>query len=398
MSSLFWEAVGLVLYTYAGYPLLMWMLSRMRAKPWRKADVSPSVSIVMAVHNGAALLERKIEHLSNLDYPNIAEIICVSDGSTDETNSILHQLPGNLRKSIVLEEQSGKAVALNRGIEAATGEIILFVDIRPWLGERSVAKLMRSFADPSVGCVAGELTVESGGGDAGTEAVGGIYWRYEQWLRDCEARFDSPLGVYGGYYAVRRELAVPFPAGIILDDMYQPLSIVREGYRSVLDAEAKVYDAWPKASADEFRRKVRTLAGNFQLVELAPWLLGPSNRLWFQFVCHKMLRLIVPLLLGVALISSSWIAIAEHSSLFVAFTVLQIAFYAAAAWGKKVKLGSVQKIAGVAEAFCMLNVAAVVAFFKYLFSPRPLWKMLWSKSHIDSATQAQSKIGAVAGR
>jgi hypothetical protein len=178
--------------------------------------------------------------------------------------------------------------------------------------------------------------------------------------------------------------------------MYQPLSIVRKGYRSVLDAEAKVYDTWPKASADEFRRKVRTLAGNFQLVELAPWLLGPSNRLWFQFVCHKVLRLAVPLLLAMALMASGSMAVVEHSSLFVVLTVLQIAFYAAAVWGKKVKFGAVQKIAGVADAFCMLNVAVVVAFYKYLFSPRPLWKMLWSKPHI--ARQAENKVGAVAGR
>ena len=125
--------------------------------------------------------------------------------------------------------------------------------------------------------MAGELILRQEGHDAASEAVGGLYWRYEQWIRKCEALFDSPVGVYGGFYAIRRELFVPQPAGMILDDMFQPLSIIRQGYRSVLDSRACVYDTWPKKVEGEFHRKVRTLAGNFQLFQLAPWTLSSAE-------------------------------------------------------------------------------------------------------------------------
>ena len=110
----------------------------------------------------------------------------------------------------------------------------------------------------------------------------GLYWRYEQWIRNCESQVDSPLGVYGGFYAVRRALIRPLPESTILDDMLQPLSVIRQGYRSVIDSRARVYDVWPKSLQAEFNRKVRTLAGNFQLLQLAPWILSSENRLRFN--------------------------------------------------------------------------------------------------------------------
>ncbi len=154
--------------------------------------------------------------------------------------------------------------------------------------------------------------LDSEGHDAAASAVSGIYWKYEQWIRNCEAAFDSPVGVYGGFYAVRRELASVYPAGIILDDMFQPLSIVAKGYRSVLDRSAIVVDTWPAKAAGEFQRKVRTLAGNYQLMSLAPWVLGAKNRLWFQLVSHKLMRLVVPYLFVLLLVSATWLGVTQQ--------------------------------------------------------------------------------------
>jgi cellulose synthase/poly-beta-1,6-N-acetylglucosamine synthase-like glycosyltransferase len=151
-----------------------------------------------------------------------------------------------LFKIIILKEHCGKAVAVNAGVAEATADVILFVDIRPEIAPGAIQQLVGNFADPKVGCVCGKLTLRQAGHDAASEAVGGFYWRYEQWLRTCEAAVDSPVGVYGGFYAIRRELAVRQPAGMILDDMFQPLSIIRQGYRSVLDPHANVYDTWPE--------------------------------------------------------------------------------------------------------------------------------------------------------
>ncbi|MBV9669474.1 MAG: glycosyltransferase family 2 protein, partial [Acidobacteriales bacterium] len=282
-------------------------------------------------------------------------------------------------------ERIGKAAALNNGIAAATSEILLFVDLRPHIPAGSIAHLVSNFADPRVGCVAGELVLSLDGQDSGAAAVGGMYWRYEQWIRDCEARFDSPLGVYGGYYAVRRSLAVRFPDGTILDDMYQPLAIVRQGYRSVLDRDAKVHDAWPKTANDEFRRKVRTLAGNYQLMQLAPWLLGPRNRLALQLWSHKWLRLLVPFCLPVVLIAS--VVLARTSWVFAVLSALQIIFYLAAWVGPRVPNLIVRKVSGVAQAFCMLNYAAAVALHRFLFTRGPLWQ-IWGAPQVTTAARA----------
>ena len=169
----------------------------------------------------------------------------VSDGSTDATRAILAEPRPPRLRTIFLPQQVGKSAALNHGVAAAESEIILFVDIRPRIQPGAVAALLSNFADPAVGCVAGELVLNLQGHDPAAGAVSGLYWRYEQWIRNCEAAIDSPTGVYGGFYAIRRSLARPAPPGLILDDMFQPLSILRQGYRSVLDRSALVTDTGP---------------------------------------------------------------------------------------------------------------------------------------------------------
>ncbi len=232
MKTVFWLSLAGILYAYLGYPVAIWLLGRLRPCPWKFAPITPSVSIVLAVHNGAGLLPRKIQHLLHLDYGNVKEIIVVSDGSNDGTAELLSSERHPLLKSIVLKEHSGKAVAVNAGVAQATGDVILFVDIRPEIARAAIQQLVGNFADPKVGCVAGELILRREGHDATSVAIGGLYWRYEQWIRKCESVVDSPVGVYGGFYAIRRELAVLQPPGMILDDMFQPLSIIRQGYRS----------------------------------------------------------------------------------------------------------------------------------------------------------------------
>ena len=222
MSLVFWLSFAVIAYTYVGYPAIMYLLSRFAPHPWRKEPFDAPVSIVMAVHNGAERLPQQIEHLTTLDPDLIHEVIIVSDGSTDGTAEILSQTHHPRLRSIILPEQGGKAAALNHGIAAATGEILLFIDIRPKVAPGALAELMSNFADPTVGCVAGELVLNTDGHDAAVSAVSGVYWRYEQWIRNCEAAFDSPVGVYGGFYAARRSLVKPFPSGIILDATTEP--------------------------------------------------------------------------------------------------------------------------------------------------------------------------------
>jgi glycosyltransferase involved in cell wall biosynthesis len=378
MTVLFWLSLATILYTYVGYPLAIALLARLHPLPWIKApwpaDVPP-VSIVMAVHNGAAMLPAKLADLLMLEPHLIREVIVVSDGSTDATRAILVEPRPPRLRTIFLPQQVGKSAALNHGVAAAESEIILFVDIRPRIQPGAVAALLSNFADPAVGCVAGELVLNLQGHDPAAGAVSGLYWRYEQWIRNCEAAIDSPTGVYGGFYAIRRSLARPAPPGLILDDMFQPLSILRQGYRSVLDRSALVTDTWPASSACEFRRKVRTLAGNFQLIAAAPWLLTPANRVLFQLVSHKLLRLLVPYFL-LSLLSSAAI-LGLHSPAYLAFAVLQLGFWLLAAASLKVTVPVLQRLTAPAGALLVLNAAAIAGFFAFLFTRGPLWK-IWS--------------------
>jgi cellulose synthase/poly-beta-1,6-N-acetylglucosamine synthase-like glycosyltransferase len=384
----FWFATCLMLYTYAGYPLWMYLRSRLQPHPQQQGSILPTVSIILAVHNGAALLRQKIAHLRSLNYPqDLMEIAIVSDGSTDGTDEILKEFQDPLVKCFRCSEHSGKAAALNMGMQSATGEILLFLDIRPWIESNALQLLISNFEDPRVGCVTGELVLRDDGHDAGAQAVGGLYWRYEQWIRNCEAKVDSPLGVYGGFYAIRRKLASALPDGTILDDMLQPLSVIRQGYRSVLDLRARVYDIWPKSLRGEFHRKVRTLAGNFQLLQLAPWLLSRQNRLRFELISHKLMRLLVPLLLVILLASSALLA--NHSFLYTGALASQIVFYLLAALGITRNIPILTRIAAPASAFCMLNAAVVVGFYKFLFTRGPLWKIWTSGAPASYGTDGQ---------
>jgi glycosyltransferase involved in cell wall biosynthesis len=377
MKVAFWISLVVIGYTYAGYPLIMFLLARLKPRMWRREPVHASVSVVMAVHNGAHLLREQIDHLTALDPAFVREVIVVSDGSDDGTADILRQVNDPRVRTIILEEQGGKAVALNQGIAEASSEVLLFVDIRPKVAPGALKALLSNFADPTVGCVAGELVLNAVGHDAAASAVSGVYWKYEQWIRNCEAAWDSPVGVYGGFYAARRSLVAAFPPGIILDDMFQPLAIIRKGYRSVLDRTAIVTDTWPGKVAGEFQRKVRTLAGNYQLVSLAPWILSFRNRVLFQLVSHKLLRLVVPYFFALLLVSSSWLA--GESTGWEVMAALQWIFWLASALALKVRIPLIHRFAAAGSALLVLNAAAVTGLYKFLFTTGPLWK-IWSVS------------------
>jgi cellulose synthase/poly-beta-1,6-N-acetylglucosamine synthase-like glycosyltransferase len=385
---IFWLSLAGILYTYAGYPALMWVLARLRPRPWTAGPITPSVSVVLAVHNGAALLPRKIERLLGLDYPNIKEIIIVSDGSTDGTAELLADQRQPRLITVILNEHGGKAVAVNAGMAKATGEVILFVDIRPEIGRNAIQQLVSNFADPKVGCVAGKLLLRKECHDAASAAVSGIYWRYEEWIRSCESIFDSPVGVYGGFYAIRRELAVAQPPGMILDDMFEPLSIIRQGYRSVLDPRAEVYDTWPRKIEDEFDRKVRTLAGNFQLFRLAPWTLSPRNPVLFQLVSHKVMRLVAPYLLLLLLVST--LALSRASLIYAAFAALQVFCWAIAIASLRYRIPVLHRVAAPASALLVLKVAAVAGLYRFLFTRGPLWKIWTSRDSGEPAPQPET--------
>jgi biofilm PGA synthesis N-glycosyltransferase PgaC len=347
MEILFWTALGLVLYVYAGYPALLAVVARLRPRPHRTDTTNlPAVSIVIAARNEATRLPGRIENLCALDYPmDRLEIIVVSNGSTDRTREALahYQLPsrsGRDRPDIRLIEleRAGKAGALNTGVAAARHDVLVFADARQRFARDTVRQLVKNLADPSVGAVSGELVLDWEVG-AGHSTIGdgvGAYWRYEKLLRRLESRVDSTIGATGAVYAMRRTLWRDLPPGTLVDDVLAPMRVVLAGARVLFDESARAFDVTPPDAATEARRKTRTLAGNYQLVALEPRLLLPVvNRVWLQFWSHKLGRLVVPYALVVLFVSSA--VLAPGRPFYIAVTVVQVLFYALALYGERLE-------------------------------------------------------------
>jgi hypothetical protein len=355
-------SLGVLAYTYAGYPALVGTLSRLapaqRALPvgpaWR-----PRLSVLLPVCNCAAVLPAKLASIRAQRYPaDELEILLYDDGSSDDTLAIARAAAAADPRVVLIEggSRQGKPTALNAMRARATGEVCLMTDARQPLSPGAFELLVDALADPAVGCAAGNLVLE---GDAGA----GAYWRYERWIRRAEAGFRGMVGVSGALYAVRRADLPELPADCILDDMFVPMRLVLGGKRLVFCEGAQAFD---QAFDDEreFGRKVRTLAGNFQLLAAMPELLLPGkNPLWLEFMSHKVLRLACPAAM-VGLAGATALGCVVSPGPFrlpwLGLAGAQLAFYGAALGGER--LGRVGKLA---RTFVVLNAAAAVGAWKW---------------------------------
>jgi biofilm PGA synthesis N-glycosyltransferase PgaC len=370
MKLSFWLSLSLVFFAYAGYPIWLYFRARLWPRPILRATIFPSVTIVLAVHNEARTLLAKFHNLAALDYPqDRLEVIIVSDGSTDETNDFLKSWENPKQRAIILSSHSGKATALNHGVAEARGEIIVFTDARQTIASDGLKNLVADFADSSVGCVSGALMI--GEDLAATSNNGmGLYWRLEKNIRKWEALAGSTVGATGAFYAVRKDLLVPLPQGTILDDVYIPIHVARQGQRVIFEPRVLVWDHLTPGLKQEFRRKVRTLTGNYQLLQIAPWVLLRSNPLRFQFICHKLLRLLVPFALVGIFVS----ALGLRAGVYECVLVLQLVFYALA--GLRVsrsKSDFVSRLSNISFTFIVLNSAAVVALIYFISGRKAVW-------------------------
>jgi cellulose synthase/poly-beta-1,6-N-acetylglucosamine synthase-like glycosyltransferase len=367
-NALFLLAAAFTLYTLFGYPLLLaWLAGQ--GRPVKKAFAPRRVSVILPVRNGERWVARKLESLLALNYPEeLIEILVVSDGSTDATERIVEGYAGQRTVRLLKVPAGGKAPALNRAIEEAKGEILFLTDVRQELSRDSLRNLVACFADPAVGVASGELVIRQG--QTADEANVGLYWRYEKWIRMRQSRLDSVIGATGCIYAMRRDLARPLPAETLADDMYLPLAAFFRGYRVILDDSAKAFDD-PTGLNVEFRRKVRTLAGVYQMVGFYPALLGPRNRMWLHFVSHKLARLLLPWALLVVAGTSCglpdpWRAIAWGG---------QAGIYGLAALDGVLPESSwLKRVTSPTRTFVVLMAASLCAVAVLFVAPRKLWK------------------------
>jgi biofilm PGA synthesis N-glycosyltransferase PgaC len=370
MRWLFWASAGLIGYTYAGYMAWLWVRAGLRPRPVRRGAHQPPVSIVMVVRNEEKVLREKLQNLLTLDYPaDRLELVVVSDGSTDGTEAILRECGDARLQNLLNQLPRGKACGLNDGVERSQGELVMFTDARQKIEPAALRLLAENFSDPEVGCVSGELMLGNPESGEATEGMS-LYWRVEKTVRELESVSGSVVGATGALYAVRRELFVPVPEGTILDDVYIPMQVARQGKRVVFEPRARAWDRSDLGERREFNRKVRTLSGNYQLMQAAPWLLSSGNPIRFRFVSHKLLRLAVPFALAAALGASFFLS----GVVYRIALILQLFFYGLSVLALlRLHRGPLVRMADASLTFVLLNTAAAVAFANFVTGRKPVW-------------------------
>lgn len=360
----------LVFYLLIGYPILL-ANSRRSAPPICK-DMGhrPTVSVLMAVHNGEQFIQKKLESLLALDYPaDRVQILVISDGSTDATEAIATTFASRGVK-LLRVPHGGKAMALNAGLAQATGEIIFFTDVRQILDSQALAHLAANFADPSVGAVTGELRLLNPV-RVGEQADMELYWRLELWAREQHSRIDSIFSTTGCVYALRRTLAEPLPGDRIADDGTFSLRAFFRGYRVIFDPAAVAFD-YPAAPGGEFRRRLRTLAGLWQLFVGLPQLFSSANRMRFHFLSYKFGRLVLPWAILVILVST--IALPDSSwRNFLLIDECLLVLLACLDRFMPAKF-PLKRITSPARTFLAMNAAALLAVTVFFVPQKTLWR------------------------
>lgn len=364
---------GVVLFhTYVGYPVLIQWLASCFNHPVHKQDSQRRCSIVIAAYNEATTLPAKLRALLASDNePLITQIFVGSDGSTDGTEAAVEAVGDPRIRVIRFNKRRGKPAILNELIPACGNGIVVLTDARQEIADGAIAALLRNFADPAVGVVSGELIFRTGTGPSATAVGMDTYWRYEKRIRRAEGKFRSVPGATGALYAIRCDEFRPIPPEILLDDVAIPMQIICRGWRCVFEPEAVVYDVPSVAGRAEDARKRRTIAGNIQLALRMPELLIPThNPIWFEFMSHKMIRLLSPyclLILMLATVAGTILGLQSPDManvwqwIFVVLLLGQVALYGLAGWGLT-RWGRGMRVAVAAAMFTRLNWVTCLAW------------------------------------
>lgn len=367
LQFLFWLAMFLIFWTYFGYFFLLWILSFFYSRESKKDEFTPRVSLIIAVHNEEKRIREKLENSMSLSYPkDKLEIIVVSDASNDRTEEIVGSFKEKGIQSISIPKRKGKHYAQKRGIEMATGEIMVLTDATTFLRGDAIKKIVRNFSDTSIGCVSGRDRVKSPGSPLQGE---GFYVRYEMKLRALESRLGSLVGASGSLYAVRKSLCQrwysEFPS-----DFYLPIISYMNGHRAVLEPEAIGYYEVLTDPQKEFQRKVRTVVRGlgvlFKFKEIMnPFKYGTYS---FQMISHKLCRWLVPLELMLLFVLN--FLLFDQGIFFKIFFVCQVLFYLLASTAFLVRRLQDIMLFKIPFFFVVVNLALLVAWYYFLIDKR----------------------------
>lgn len=365
MVVLFWVCAGLVIWVYAGYPLFLVVLNRLRApRTVAQSQITPPVTLIISAYNEAEVIRAKIENSLALDYPREQlEILVISDCSSDRTDEIVLEYQNQGVRLLRMHARGGKTSGLNTGVPCARGDVIIFSDANAMYHPKVVRSVVRNFADSQVGCVTGESRYNLDGATDST-ASENLYWRYELALKKMESRIGSLVGGDGAIYAIRKSLYRPLQAAD-LSDFVNPMQISLQGYRNVYEPEAISFENGADTFEQEFRRKVRIVARAWRGLLRVRAVLNPFRFGFFtlQVISHKLLRWLIPAFMLGALGTNLFLL----RSPFYRFTgLLQALFYILAGIGLlQSRRAEVARVFYVPYYFCMVNYASLLGILSY---------------------------------
>ena len=389
LECFFWIFLIIIIYTYIGYPFLLWILTGLKNKfsdhqESTSSDYEPEVCLFVTAYNESNFVSQKVNNSLQLDYPKEKiQFLWITDGSDDGTPDLLKEYSQN--EVYHLPERRGKMHAMNRGMKYVKTPVVIFSDTNSLLNKNAIRAIVRWFNDAQTGCVAGEKRILESKAEVASAAGEGLYWKYESWVKKLDAQLNSAVGAVGELFAIRRELFEEVEADTILDDFVISLRIAQKGYKIRYAPDAYAEEMASVNVKEELKRKIRIAAGGIQSLIRLRHLLNPIKYgiLAWQFFSHKVLRwTLAPVALFLLAAVNGIIFYQELKndvfSFYSWFFLLQMFCYFMALLGMLFENIHLRvKLFFAPYYFVAINIAAILGIFRY-FSGKQSVK--WEKS------------------
>ncbi|MBU0756056.1 MAG: glycosyltransferase family 2 protein [Planctomycetes bacterium] len=380
-AMVFWLSLFLILHSYVFYPVVLWIIASIRPYNARTDEMHrPRVSCIIPAYNEASVIEAKIRNTLSLDYPaGLLEIVVGSDGSTDDTVDVVKKIQAETKgiRLFDFEKRRGKIATVNDLVSRVTDEILVLTDANCFINPSALLKIVRHFADPKVGVVAGKKTIADKGAGDHIGRNEGLYWRYESFIKSNESRVHSVVGADGAIYAVRRSLYRAPPEDTLVDDFLLSMKILEGGHRIVFEPEAASVEEAMADEKEEYARKIRISSGAFQSIPRLWRLLNPlMGYPFFFYMSHKLLRWFTPFLLIVMLIANT-VLLFSGPAFFKITLAGQAAFYLSVFAGWRLAgSGRSNKVFHFVYYFTLTNIAQIHGLINWLGNRQ---KATWDK-------------------
>jgi poly-beta-1,6-N-acetyl-D-glucosamine synthase len=381
LTLIFWGSVGLILYTYVFYPLILYVLYRLKGSvPARVSSYRPTVSLLISAYNEEKVIEEKLNNVLKIDYPKEKFVVLVGlDGCSDNTHAIIKKFENSIVRAIAFKERRGKAAVLNDLVDRAESEVLVFSDANTLYEPTAITNMVRHFDDPEIGGVCGKLELHAHNKNAGSIGES-MYWQYENMLKLMEGTIHTTIGATGAIYAIRKSLYKVLPTDkIVTDDFLIPLGVVARGTRVIYEQDAIAYEKTTENIKQEFSRKVRIGVANFVgLAEIKHLLFRKLNFVTFALWSHKLIRWLVPFLLCFLLLSNLMLVVTGGSIVYSVLLLLQGVFYSIAGIGFVLDHFKIYSgLLGYPYFFVSMNWALMLGFFRYILNrKKPTWQVM----------------------